>query len=155
LPADLSLDPIALVQELFPEGVAVTPDQIDRCPSAKGAYAILICLSYPAEVSFGRNQATIEPGWHAYAGSAFGPGGIKARLRRHLAPEKKLHWHVDRITTRASRLIAFAIEGGSECDIMARLARSGHFLPGPEGFGSSDCATCEAHLLTWRDNAER
>lgn len=153
MPADLHLDPANFVQELFPEGVAVTRDQIEQCPSAKGAYAILIHLSHPVEVKFGRSHATVGSGWHAYAGSALGPGGTKGRLRRHLAPDKKLHWHVDQITTRASKLIAFAIKGGSECDIVARLSRSGRFSSGPEGFGSSDCRTCKAHLLTWRDTA--
>jgi Uri superfamily endonuclease len=34
-------------------------------------------------------------GYYVYIGSAFGPGGLQARVRRHLKAVSCLHWHID------------------------------------------------------------
>ncbi len=39
----------------------------------------------------------LEKGTIAYVGSAWGPGGLGARICRHLSKEKKLKWHIDYI----------------------------------------------------------
>ena len=36
--------------------------------------------------------------------------------------------------------------GGNECDLVARLIQNGAVVPVP-GFGSSNCAVCDAHLV--------
>ena len=128
-------------------GIPVTPDRIDEIPRAPGAYALLIRLAGP--VSFARRA--IGPaqlsGWLVYAGSARGPGGLRARLGRHFRPGKQVRWHVDELTNAAADLFALAIPGGSECAIVASLTQSGHFATALPGFGSSDCRVCRAHLL--------
>ena len=43
----------------------------------------------------------LAPGCYVYAGSARGPGGIRARVRRHLRPDKTPHWHIDQVTAYA------------------------------------------------------
>ncbi|MDP6843162.1 MAG: DUF123 domain-containing protein, partial [Rhodospirillales bacterium] len=74
------------------------------------------------------------------------PGGIGARLRRHARRNKPRHWHVDELTEAATILASGAFIGGSECEIMDTLAAlKGVGIP-IEGFGSSDCAHCAAHL---------
>jgi Uri superfamily endonuclease len=114
---------------------------------------LLLRLDRGLNVTFGNRQGSLEPGWYAYVGSAYGPGGIAARLRRHFRADKRLHWHVDSLTLAASALTALFQPGGRECAIGERLRQSGHFTHVLEGFGSSDCASCPSHLLVWREPA--
>jgi Uri superfamily endonuclease len=101
----------------------------------------------------------LAAGWFVYAGSARGPGGLKARLARHLRREKRIRWHIDQLTTRADALLALPFADGpgapapTECALIARLLESGLFAPPVNGFGSSDCRACPAHLLAWRPRA--
>ncbi|MCB2047891.1 MAG: GIY-YIG nuclease family protein [Novosphingobium sp.] len=115
-----------------------------------GSYALLIRLNEPQLVRFGKKQGHLAAGWYAYCGSAKGPGGVGARIARHLSATKKPHWHVDRLTLAASKIEALAAADACECEIAACLNASGsfeHILP---GFGSSDCRSCSSHLLAWR-----
>lgn len=104
----------------------------------------------PAVFSHKRTTTTLPAGWYAYCGSAYGPGGIRARLRRHFRRDKTLHWHVDHLTVLAEPIEALAIAQGSECAIAAHLTRTRLFEPALPGFGSSDCTTCPSHLLRWQ-----
>lgn len=89
----------------------------------------------------------IGPGRYAYVGSARGPGGIRARVRRHLRRHGKRHWHVDRLTAVAAVEAVHTFPGAEECDVVAALrAGIGCGVPAA-GFGSSDCRRCQAHLL--------
>ncbi len=90
--------------------------------------------------------AVLASGSYVYAGSAHGPGGIRARLARHFRSGKTIHWHVDRLVA-AGRIVAARVEpGGVECALLARvLSRPACRVPVP-GFGSSDCRRCLAHL---------
>ena len=114
----------------------------------KGAYVLMIELKRPLKLETGRFAGRVlAPGCYAYCGSAKGPGGLQARVGRHLAPDKKVHWHVDPLTL-AGEISQVGVEaGGSECDLVARvLATPGASVP-IRGFGSSDCRDCEAHLV--------
>lgn len=148
--AGLTPEPLRAVEALFDPDLIVGSDTVEDAPAWKGAYLMLLRLG--AEVSFSRGKLVhpFGPGWYAYAGNAYGPGGVGARLRRHFRREKKLHWHVDHLTGHAERMNAFAFRDGSECRIVSRLVGSGAFRPSLEGFGSSDCPACTSHLLEWR-----
>jgi len=74
---------------------------------------------------------------------------LGARLRRHFRADKKLHWHIDHLTTVADGMSAIAVRDGSECGLAAVLSRSGTFRYAAERFGSSDCNSCPSHLLQW------
>ena len=65
-------------------------------PSLPGTYALLLRSNAEQDLQVGSlgNQKLL-PGFFVYVGSAFGPGGLKARVKRHLAADKKLRWHVD------------------------------------------------------------
>jgi Uri superfamily endonuclease len=112
-----------------------------------GAYVLLVALRAPlALVLPGRRQVVLPTGWYLYCGSAYGPGGLRARLRRHMQRGKKLKWHIDRLTEAGHAAGAWVVPGGNECLLVEAMSH----LPCPApGFGSSNCRTCRNHLLRW------
>ncbi len=121
-------------------------------PAVPGAYLLLIALPVKLPVALPHRPETIlPPGRYLYAGSARGPGGLRARLARHMRADKKPHWHIDRLTAAGAVEGAWVIPGGDECALVAALAH----LPVPlPGFGSTDCRTCASHLLHWPAGAK-
>ncbi len=117
----------------------------DTAPSTPGAYLLQIVLTEPVLVRMAGNlRAELSPGRYFYCGSANGPGGLKARLARHMRRGKTVHWHIDQLTERGATTGAWIVRNGRECDLVAMLAP----LPMPiAGFGSSDCVRCRSHLL--------
>jgi Uri superfamily endonuclease len=138
------LDPMLA---LLPDAIAVARDDVAQAPSVPGAYALLIHVEAPVDFARRATGPALLSGWFVYAGSAYGSGGLRARLGRHVRAEKTLRWHVDALTNGAAHVCALAMPGGSECGIVARLTGSGAFVPALPGFGSSDCPRCTAHLL--------
>ncbi len=121
-------------------------------PDEKGAYVLAMRFDAALDVQPGKaGPVRLPPGWLAYCGSANGPGGLGARLRRHFRPDKKPHWHVDRLTVRAADIACVAVAGGSECELVARLSRSPAFEIAVPGFGNTDCSICASHLLRLRE----
>jgi len=120
-------------------------------PDARpGTYALILPSSVRRRVEIGKlGRLDVESGFYVYIGSAFGPGGLAARLSRHCRKSKTLRWHIDYLTA--------AIHVGEiwyTFDTVRRECQwAGVFdrIHGTEmplaAFGSSDCA-CEAHL--WR-----
>ena len=113
-----------------------------------GAYLLIARLVEPTSISIARHpNHELAVGWYAYAGSAYGPGGIYARVFRHFRSDKATRWHIDQLTQIASELFAVPVLGGNECALLQAMAAE----PGVElsipGFGSSDCKMCETHLL--------
>src|SRR3954447_10197036 len=123
-----------------------------EAPDRPGAYLLLVMLPGPLRVTLPhRPEATLQPGALFYAGSARGPGGLRARLARHQRSDKKPHWHIDCVTLAGTVPGAWIFPGGNECAIVAALAD----LPVPlPGFGSSDCRRCTSHLLAWPPGME-
>jgi Uri superfamily endonuclease len=117
-------------------------------PARPGAYLLLIRLAAALPLRIGTLPAAVLPaGWYVYAGSARGPGGIRARAGRHLRQGKRPHWHIDRLTEVAATCWAFAVLGGRECDLVRALLARPAFELALAGFGSSDCRHCAGHLL--------
>lgn len=119
---------------------------LDQLPATPGAYALVIHLkqrlrAWPSKGPF------LTPGLYLYAGSANGPGGIRARVQRHTRNGKTRHWHVDRLTCNAPVIAAAAVPGGQECAIVDRLSACTSVTNPAPGFGSSDCRSCTSHLL--------
>ena len=116
-----------------------------------GSYALFFKLSAPLAVRAGRlGEVRLPAGWLIYTGSALGPGGLHARLRRHLAPTKRIHWHIDALSARVRPdfWLALADAKRRECEWAQRLAaHPAASIPVPS-FGSSDCKQgCPAHLI--------
>lgn len=118
-------------------------------PAVPGAYLLLVTLPASIRVVLPhRPDAVLLPGRYLYAGSARGPGGLRARIARHQRADKTPHWHIDRVTIAGTVRGAWIFPGGDECAIVAALPH----LPVPlPGFGSSDCRRCVSHLLAWPD----
>ena len=142
----LECDVRALLAQALPGSLAVDAWEVQRLGRMKGAYAVLLHVATP--VRFERRIGAADlSGWFVYAGSAYGVGGIGARLARHFRRDKPLRWHIDQLTITADKLMAFAIPDGNECDIIAKLLSTGQFETALHGFGSSDCSMCATHLL--------
>ncbi len=124
------------------------PRKNEPLPSEPGAYLLLIELAAPLVLDLPRlGAATLPPGRYAYSGSAYGPGGLRARIGRHLRRDKAPRWHVDRLTAAGHVVDVRAVPGGRECDLVRGLLEDpGTSVPVP-GFGSSDCRVCPAHLV--------
>jgi Uri superfamily endonuclease len=64
-------------------------------PSLPGAYAIAIELADTVAVTLSSRAPIVLPaGRHLYCGFAKGPGGLKARLSRHMRRGKSVNWHM-------------------------------------------------------------
>ena len=118
-------------------------------PPQAGTYILILHLASPIELRVGRLGASRFPaGWYGYVGSALGPGGLAARLGRHLRRHKRLHWHIDYLLAVAELTeIWWAVSPEQqECAWVRALSQlPGATVPLP-GFGASDCH-CPAHLL--------
>ncbi len=63
---------------------------------AKGTYVLIALVAQMKRLEIGRLGAyDIVPGFYAYVGSAFGPGGLRARIGHHLESTAAPHWHID------------------------------------------------------------
>lgn len=95
----------------------------------------------------------MHPGRYLYVGSAFGPGGLAARVGRHWRADKPLRWHIDYLRQVAALQAVWFSTDGTRLEHRWAEALTGR--PGIEpivGFGCSDCA-CPAHLFRARDTS--
>ena len=124
---------------------------MDELPRLPGSYALHLLLPQAARLRVGRlGWCDFAAGHYVYAGSALGPGGLRARLGRHLRGGSRLHWHID--TLRAvCQVSGYYFEPGSqplECTWSRRIAGLGCVSVPVPGFGASDCRSgCAAHLV--------
>lgn len=116
--------------------------------SESGTYALLLRSRLRAEIPIGRwGRLHVKRGYYVYVGSAFGPGGVRARVGRHFRRKKKSHWHIDYLREATVPVCAW-------CSYLpVRLEHEWAFALGQmhgvsciKGFGCSDCG-CEGHLF--------
>ncbi len=120
----------------------------ETLPALPGTYGLLFRLSKPIRVSIARlGNPELPEGLYVYCGSAKGPGGVRARLGRHLRCEKTIRWHVDHLSLAATEVAGLVVRHDSECELRARIQRGFETLVPVPGFGSSDCRQCPAHLI--------
>lgn len=142
---------------------ACLEETIRHIPARAGVYAVQLHLPAPVLITIGSLGTFCFPaGDYVYAGSACGPGGLGARLGRHLRGAASLHWHVDFLRS-ACQVSAFTYQllddvlavsdsKGSpfpgECRWIREISLwKGAFFP-VAGFGASDCRYgCQAHLV--------
>lgn len=119
----------------------------DDLPVEAGAYGLTFRLDGPMILPIATlRKPVLAAGDYVYAGSAFGPGGIRARVTRHLRADKKPHWHIDHLSARAWCIDVRTYPCERECALVADMLAEGAEVPVP-GFGSSDCRDCAAQLV--------
>jgi Uri superfamily endonuclease len=65
-------------------------------PEEKGTYVLVTSVMQMRRIEIGRlGRFDIIPGYYSYVGSAFGSGGLRARLGHHLESTAEPHWHID------------------------------------------------------------
>ena len=126
---------------------AIAPAGIDLAATT-GTYVLVLSSPRTARIAVGKRlRVTLDAGCYLYAGSAFGPGGLDARLRRHQHGVGRRHWHVDYLRA-ATTFVGAIVDRGSERrehQWAAELKACGDYATIP-GFGCSDCR-CTTHLF--------
>ncbi|MGD0816610.1 MAG: DUF123 domain-containing protein [Verrucomicrobiota bacterium] len=65
-------------------------------PEAKGTYVLIAFVAQMKRLEIGcRGAYDVMPGYYAYMGSAFGAGGLRARICHHLESTATPHRHID------------------------------------------------------------
>jgi len=127
---------------------------VSMCPtdqawhSIRGTYALVLKLESPLELQVGRlGRIRFEAPYYLYFGSAFGPGGLGARINHHLQPARHPHWHIDHLRQMTTVVGVWYTNDVAhlECDWANAASAHRGVLPVP-GFGSSDCG-CYTHLI--------
>jgi Uri superfamily endonuclease len=63
---------------------------------AKGTYVLIVSVAQMKRLEIGRlGTFDVVPGFYLYVGSAFGAGGLRARIGHHLKSTAASHWHID------------------------------------------------------------
>lgn len=116
--------------------------------SEPGTYILILRCKISRSLKVGRwGKLEVRPGYYLYVGSAFGPGGVKARVSRHARTAKALRWHVDYL--REVTELEAVWYSNAQLRLEHEWAQMMNAMPGVEavkGFGCSDCS-CEAHLF--------
>lgn len=124
-------------------------DTLAHLPKEPGTYALILGLENDTTIPIGRlGQFDFPAGYYIYVGSAFGPGGLSARLRRHVTGAGRRHWHIDYLRQGAIPLQIWFLAGPPHREhAWARLFEAMEEAATPvPGFGASDCR-CPAHLF--------
>lgn len=133
--------------------LAVVIETISQQP---GSYVLWLHLPQPQNLTIGKlGTFTFPRGDYVYLGSARGPGGLRARLGRHLRGDGKIRWHIDYLRA-AAKVRGFGYQVAAEasdhlpveCAWSQKLAPTSDARIVAPGFGSSDCQSgCTAHLI--------
>ena len=114
-----------------------------------GTYLLILHAAQAQNITVGRlGMLAVRPGWYVYVGSAFGPGGVRARVGRHLRGDGRLHWHIDFLRRVAViEQVGYTLDPSPQEHAWGQLvaAMPGAVIP-LTGFGSSDCH-CATHLI--------
>jgi len=118
-------------------------------PSSAGTYAIIMRAQDRQQLQIGRlGGVQLSKGWYVYVGSAFGPGGLAARVSRHLRCHKTRHWHIDHLIWATT--VREVWYSQRQRDLEHCWAQAALDQPAAQnllrGFGASDCQ-CLSHLV--------
>ena len=112
----------------------------------KGTYVLLIKLKKSKIINVGKlGKFKFPKGFYVYVGSAFGSGGLKSRVERHLKKEKKKRWHIDYFLELAKIIDVFTTNERCEKKLASELLKFGECVA--KRFGSTDDQENETHLI--------
>ena len=114
-----------------------------------GTYCVQLHCPQQVEIQVGKlGNFCFDPGYYLYIGSAFGPGGVHARLRHHCGLSAKPHWHIDYLRQHADIENTWYVADQRSEHRWAQCLENVEGLHVPvKAFGSSDCG-CQSHLFT-------
>lgn len=122
-----------------------------QLPDDRGTYVLVLQVPQLRRMEFGRlGTFDIRPGFYAYVGSAFGAGGLGARVTHHLEAATAPHWHIDYLMGFALPVeVWYAVSDRKlERDWVELLEREPRFSCPIPRFGSSDYhRTRTSHLF--------
>lgn len=114
-----------------------------------GTYALVLKSSSDKWIEVGKlGRLRVRPGFYVYIGSAFGPGGLKARIAHHLKISTRPHWHIDYLRPSTDPTeIWFTYDSKHREHQWSSVLASiiGGSIP-ITAFGASDCR-CPSHLF--------
>ena len=131
--------------------------EILQIPRSAGIYILFIFIRKKITLSVGfLGSIEFPKGYYLYVGSALNPGGLEARITRHLKKEKKIFWHIDYLLNNEHaeiiRVKWFLTENRLECYLVNLIFETSPLdLMKIKNFGSSDC-NCKSHLLFSEEN---
>lgn len=117
-------------------------------PSDPGTYILILKADLYHDLIVGKKgPIKIRPGFYGYAGSAMGPGGLGARIGRHMKKKKLMRWHIDYLRRHMDLFQIWYTLGNKklECRWAKGLIRIGG-TPLEPGLGASDCK-CRSHVF--------
>lgn len=123
--------------------------QTSKLPADSGSYVLLMEAPGRVKVRVGAlGERLLGAGVYLYVGSAFGPGGLKARVSRHLLGAERQRWHVDYLRAHLQPVAAWCQpqQRPSEHEWARVLGRGRGISPAWPRFGASDCR-CTTHLF--------
>ncbi len=121
--------------------------------SKPGTYVLILPSTIKKEIVIGKlGTFTLDIGCYVYVGSAFGPGGVRARISHHQKIATRPHWHIDYL--RAYLSLADIWYSHDPCHREHQWSTILHDMPESSvplhKFGSSDC-NCDSHLYFFKD----
>ena len=120
--------------------------------SGNGTYILVLFLNKKQCVTIGKlGQFDFPPGYYAYIGSAFGPGGLASRIGHHIAISSNPHWHIDYLRFHVELVqVWYCSQMYKREHDWADTMAEWHLSQKPvKGFGCSDCR-CESHLFYFK-----
>ena len=113
-----------------------------------GTYALVLKSTSDQFIDVGKlGRFSVRPGFYMYVGSAFGPGGLKARIAHHMKISARPHWHIDYLRPSMDLNEIWFTYDSRHCEHQwagVLESVSGGSIP-IAGFGASDCR-CKSHL---------
>ena len=117
-----------------------------------GTYAIVLQPKAERSIKVGKlGMLKLQTGYYIYVGSAFGPGGLEARIAHHKRKSHRSRWHIDYLRAAAEICeVWYSYDPRSRehqwAETLAETKKSTRPFP---GFGSSDCS-CLTHLYHFK-----
>lgn len=123
---------------------------VEFAPPDTGTYVLILTPRNSATIAIGKlGTLAVEDGFYLYTGSAFGPGGLRARIGHHQrSVDRRPHWHIDYLRQHAELIGVFFTTSTDRLE--HKWAQTLDAQPCTRlpllGFGSSDCG-CLSHLF--------
>ena len=122
-----------------------------------GTYALVLYVEKSRSIAVGKlGVCSFIEGFYVYIGSAFGPGGIRARLKRHWLGNGRQHWHIDYLREIAKPVEAVYLVSEEKLEatwVEKLISVSVEKDMLIEGFGATDSAA-PSHLFYYKETPD-